>query len=169
MYGIFHIRSVSVGLDSQFWYLFYLYNRIFECPENIRNDGFPDVRWSSNVTIYVINKGTCSIHFFFSLCKVEHDTLHNRLTLPATFEKHKKLFTLRKFYETREDPKYLKLLISLKWKFTWDIPKRKYRQFWMLRVRSCFLEESSKLFHTAQVVCTSAMSRMTKEKVLIIS
>ena len=26
---------------------FYLYNRIFECPENIRNDGFPDVRWSS--------------------------------------------------------------------------------------------------------------------------
>ena len=26
---------------------FYLYNRIFECPENIRNDGFPDVCWSS--------------------------------------------------------------------------------------------------------------------------
>ena len=26
---------------------FYLYNRIFECPENIRNDGFPDVRWPS--------------------------------------------------------------------------------------------------------------------------
>ena len=26
---------------------FYLYNRIFECPENIRNVGFPDVRWSS--------------------------------------------------------------------------------------------------------------------------
>ena len=22
MYGIFHIRSVSVGLDSQIWYLF---------------------------------------------------------------------------------------------------------------------------------------------------
>ena len=28
---------------------FYLYNRIFECPENIRNDGFPDVRWFSTV------------------------------------------------------------------------------------------------------------------------
>ena len=27
---------------------FYLYNRIFECPENVRNDGFPDVRWSSS-------------------------------------------------------------------------------------------------------------------------
>ena len=27
---------------------FYLYNRIFECPENIRNDGFSDVRWFSN-------------------------------------------------------------------------------------------------------------------------
>ena len=26
---------------------FYLYNRIFECPENIRNDGFPDFRWPS--------------------------------------------------------------------------------------------------------------------------
>ena len=26
---------------------FYLYNRLFECPENIRNDRFPDVRWSS--------------------------------------------------------------------------------------------------------------------------
>ena len=24
-----------------------LYNRIFECPENIRNDGFPDVCWPS--------------------------------------------------------------------------------------------------------------------------
>ena len=32
---------------------FYLYNRIFECPENIRNDGFPDVRWSSS------NNGGC--------------------------------------------------------------------------------------------------------------
>ena len=46
MYGIFYIRSVSVGLNSQIWYLF-LYNRIFECPENIRNYGFPDVRWPS--------------------------------------------------------------------------------------------------------------------------
>ena len=27
---------------------FYLCNRIFECPENIRNDGFPDVRWPSS-------------------------------------------------------------------------------------------------------------------------
>ena len=27
---------------------FYLYNRIFECPENIRNDGFPDVCWPSS-------------------------------------------------------------------------------------------------------------------------
>ena len=26
---------------------FYLFNRIFECPENIRNYGFPDVRWPS--------------------------------------------------------------------------------------------------------------------------
>ena len=25
MYGIFHIRSVSVGLDSQIWYLFIFY------------------------------------------------------------------------------------------------------------------------------------------------
>ena len=28
---------------------FYLYNRIFECPENIRNDGFPDVLWLSTI------------------------------------------------------------------------------------------------------------------------
>ena len=27
---------------------FYLYKRIFECPENIRNNEFPDVQWSSN-------------------------------------------------------------------------------------------------------------------------
>ena len=25
----------------------YLYDRISECPENIPNDGFPDVRWPS--------------------------------------------------------------------------------------------------------------------------
>merc|ERR1712079_802708 len=33
---------------------FYLYNRIFECPENIRNDGFPDVRWSSIYSTHVV-------------------------------------------------------------------------------------------------------------------
>ena len=44
MYGIFRIRwSREPNLVP-----FYLYNRTFECPENIRKDGFPDVRWSSN-------------------------------------------------------------------------------------------------------------------------
>ena len=37
--------------------------------------------------------------------------------MPATFEKHEKLFIiLGKFYETCEDTKYLKLLINPKWK-----------------------------------------------------
>ena len=35
---------------------FYLYNRIFESPENIRNDGFPDVRWPSNKETFTLHK-----------------------------------------------------------------------------------------------------------------
>ena len=43
MYGIFHIRwSRQPNLVP-----FYLYNQIFECSENIRNGGFPDIRWPS--------------------------------------------------------------------------------------------------------------------------
>ena len=41
---------------------FYLYNRIFECPENVRNDGFPDVRWSSNLRPTLKVLATSGIH-----------------------------------------------------------------------------------------------------------
>ena len=39
---------------------FYLYNRIFECPENVRKDEFPDVRWSSiaNPSISLLTHST---------------------------------------------------------------------------------------------------------------
>ena len=44
MYGIFRIRwSREPNLVP-----FYLYDWIFECPENIQNKRFPDVRWSSS-------------------------------------------------------------------------------------------------------------------------
>ena len=46
--GIFHIRPVSSGLEAKFGH-FYLYDRIFKCPKNIRNDCFPYIRCPSNI------------------------------------------------------------------------------------------------------------------------
>ena len=54
---------------------FYLYNRIFECPENIRNDGFPEVRWPSNCW-----------H-----CQNELDLMARQNPLLANFSNHQRL------------------------------------------------------------------------------
>ena len=50
--------SNFIGKDEVFHGLLYLYNRIFECPENIRNDGFPDVPCSTKLysTTYLLKK-----------------------------------------------------------------------------------------------------------------
>ena len=47
---------------------FYLYNRTFECPENIRKDGFPDVRWSSTPeTTRTIGDGWAMVCMYLNL------------------------------------------------------------------------------------------------------
>ena len=68
MYGIFHIRSVSVGLDSQIWYLFIYITgylnvrkisetmdfRTFVGPlnkRNVRNNRIVSSDWNSRVTM----------------------------------------------------------------------------------------------------------------------
>ena len=73
MYGIFHIRSVSVGLDSQLWYLF------------INITGYLNVRKISETIDFRTFVGPLISISFAEVCTVASGLIHSERNRDINF------------------------------------------------------------------------------------